>query len=283
MKYHIHKAVVIGSGTMGAAIAAHLANIGVPVTLLDIVPKDASAKDGETNKIVNEGWDRCLKAKPANLMSDELKTLVKLGNLEDDFGAVGEADWICEAIVENLKIKQDLMTRIDEVRKPNAIVSTNTSGIPVVQLPRDARRVSNSIFLATHFFNPPRYLKLLEIISNADYVEPDVIEFFSTLANIAWAREWCYARIRPTSSVTALPLGQARSRLDYILENGYTVDEVDAIHRSVDRTSQNSDLPFDRSGRSGCVGSCRTSNLAPLIPHDKLGAGVSRKPKRRQS
>src|SRR5687768_4213254 len=133
MKYQIHKAVVIGSGTMGAAIAAHLANAGIPVTLLDIIPKDASSTDNKAarNKIVNEGWDRCLKARPANLMSTELKTLVKLGNVEDDFGAVAEADWICEAIVENLKIKQDLMARIDEVRKPIAIVSTNTSGIPV--------------------------------------------------------------------------------------------------------------------------------------------------------
>ena len=132
MKYHIHKAVVIGSGTMGAAIAAHLANAGVPVTLLDIVPRDAQPGDKEArNKIVREGWERCLKAKPANLMSLDLKTFVKLGNLEDDFGAVAEADWVCEAIVENLKIKQDLMARIDEVRKPQGIVTTNTSGIPV--------------------------------------------------------------------------------------------------------------------------------------------------------
>ncbi|MGZ9235991.1 MAG: 3-hydroxyacyl-CoA dehydrogenase NAD-binding domain-containing protein, partial [Anaerolineales bacterium] len=124
MKYHIHKAVVIGSGTMGAAIAAHLANTGVPVTLLDILPQDAPAGDKDSrNKIVNEGWDRCLKAKPANLMSDDLKTFVRLGNLEDDFGAVAEADWVCEAIVENLKIKQGLMARIDEVRKPTGIVT----------------------------------------------------------------------------------------------------------------------------------------------------------------
>jgi hypothetical protein len=102
MKYHIHKAVVIGSGTMGAAIAAHLANAGVPVTLLDIVPKDAPADDKTArNKIVHEGWDRCLKARPANLMSADLQALVKLGNLEDDFDAVAEADWICEAIVED--------------------------------------------------------------------------------------------------------------------------------------------------------------------------------------
>ena len=105
MKYNIFKAVVVGSGTMGAALAAHLANAGVPVTLLDIVPNGAPEGDkAARNKIVNEGWDRCIKAKPANLMSNELRTLITLGNLEDDFGVIAEADWIIEAIVENLKI-----------------------------------------------------------------------------------------------------------------------------------------------------------------------------------
>src|SRR5687767_10639780 len=178
-KYQIHKAVVIGSGTMGAAIAAHLANAGVPVTLLDIVPKDAQPGDREArNKIVNEGWERCLKAKPANLMSLELKTFVKLGNLEDDFGAVAEADWVCEAIVENLKIKQDLMARIDEVRKPKGIVTTNTSGIPVSAIAEGRSEGFRKHFLGTHFFNPPRYLKLLEIVPTAD-TNPEVLEFLS--------------------------------------------------------------------------------------------------------
>ncbi|HXD10482.1 MAG TPA: 3-hydroxyacyl-CoA dehydrogenase NAD-binding domain-containing protein, partial [Anaerolineales bacterium] len=173
MKYQIHKAVVIGAGTMGAAIAAHLANAGVPVTLLDI-----AAKEGDKNKIVNEGWDRCLKAKPANLMSAELKTFVKLGNLEDDFGAVAEADWICEAIVENLKIKQELMVRIDEVRKPTAIVSTNTSGIPVTSIAEGRSKEFKKHFLGAHFFNPPRYLKLLEVITTKE-TDKEVVEFIS--------------------------------------------------------------------------------------------------------
>src|SRR5512134_2990016 len=179
MKSHIHKAVVIGSGTMGAALAAHLANAGVPVTLLDIVPGDAPIGDrAARNKIVNEGWDRCLKAKPANLMSADLKTLVKLGNLEDDFGAVSEADWVCEAIVENLKIKQDLMARIDEVRKPTGIVTTNTSGIPVKAIAEGRSPEFKRHFLGTHFFNPPRYLKLLEIIPTED-TDKEVVAFFS--------------------------------------------------------------------------------------------------------
>src|SRR5687768_11459950 len=179
MKYHIHKAVVIGSGTMGAAIAAHLANAGVPVTLLDIAPKDAPADDkAARNKIVNEGWERCLKARPANLMSSELKTFVKLGNLEDDFDVVAEADWICEAVVENLQIKQDLMARIDAARKPSSIVSTNTSGIPIKDIAEGRSEEFKKHFLGTHFFNPPRYLKLLEIIPTKD-TEQEVIDFLS--------------------------------------------------------------------------------------------------------
>src|SRR6266516_151761 len=153
MKYYIHKAVVIGSGTMGASIASHLANASVPVTMLVIVPKDAPVDDKATrNKSVNEGRDPCLKANPANLMSTELKTLVKLGNLEDDFGAVAEADWICEAIVADLKIKQRLMVRIDEERKSTAIVSTNTSGIPVHDISEGRSKEFKKHFLGTHFF-----------------------------------------------------------------------------------------------------------------------------------
>src|SRR5690242_4773727 len=163
-KYQINKAVVVGSGTMGAAIAAHLANAGVPVTLLDIPAKDSADKD----KIVKEGWDRCLKAKPANLMSADLKSLVRLGNLEDDFTVVAEADWVVEAIVEDLKIKQALMMRIDGTRKPNAIISTNTSGIPVHAIAEGRSKGFKKHFLGTHFFNPPRYLKLLEVIPTAD-------------------------------------------------------------------------------------------------------------------
>src|SRR5574341_1789902 len=183
INYKGHKAVVIGAGTMGAALAAHLANAGVPVTLRDIVPKDAPAGDkAARNKIVTDGWDRCLKAKPANLMSSDLKTFVKLGNLEDDFAAVAEADWIIEAIVEDLKIKQSLMARIDAVRKPTGIVSTNTSGIPIKDIAEGRSKEFKKHFLGTHFFNPPRYLKLLEVIPTAD-TSKEVVEF------IAWLGE----------------------------------------------------------------------------------------------
>jgi 3-hydroxyacyl-CoA dehydrogenase len=270
MKYHIHKAVVIGSGTMGAAIAAHLANAGVPVTLLDILPKDAPADNREArNKIVNEGWDRCLKAKPANLMASELKTFVKVGNLEDDFGAVTEADWICEAIVENLKIKQDLMRRIDEARKPNAIVSTNTSGIPVKAIAEGRSKEFRKHFLCTHFFNPPRYLKLLEIIPTKD-TDREVVEFFSWFGEYRLGKGIVLCKDTPNFIGNRVAFGTGAFAMDFILKNGYTVDEVDAvtgplIGRPKTATFRLIDLVgldvWDHVGR----------NLAPLIPHDELG------------
>src|SRR5215212_6656354 len=270
MKYHIHKAVVIGAGTMGAAIAAHLANAGVPVTLLDIVPKEAPADDkAARNKIVNEGWQRCLKAKPANLMSSDLRTLVKLGNLEDDFGALAEADWICEAIVENLKIKQDLMARIDEVRKANGIVTTNTSGIPVSAIAEGRSQEFRKHFLGTHFFNPPRYLKLLEIISTQD-TDNKIVEFFSWFGEYRLGKGVVLCKDTPNFIGNRVAFGTGAFGMDFILKNGYTVDEVDAITgplmgRPKTATFRLIDLVgldvWDDVGR----------NLAPLIPHDKLG------------
>lgn len=270
MKYHIHKAVVIGSGTMGAAIAAHLANAGVPVTLLDIVPNDASAGDKDArNKIVNDGWDRCLKARPANLMASELKTFVRLGNLEDDFEVVAEADWVCEAIVENLKIKQDLMVRIDEVRKPNGIVTTNTSGIPVAAIAEGRSEGFKQHFLGTHFFNPPRYLKLLEIIPTHD-TDKAVVEFFSWFGEYRLGKGIVLCKDTPNFIGNRVAFGTGAFAMDFILKNGYTVDEVDAvtgplIGRPKTATFRLIDLVgldvWDHVGR----------NLAPLIPHDKLG------------
>ncbi|HET6822422.1 MAG TPA: 3-hydroxyacyl-CoA dehydrogenase NAD-binding domain-containing protein [Anaerolineales bacterium] len=270
MKYHIHKAVVIGSGTMGAAIAAHLANAGIPVTLLDIVPKNAPPNDKKArNKIVREGWERCLNAKPANLMSADMKTFVTLGNIEDDFVAVAEADWVCEAIVENLKIKQDLMARIDKVRKPKGIITTNTSGIPVSAIAEGRSEGFRQHFLGTHFFNPPRYLKLLELIPTAD-TDPDVVAFLSRFGEYRLGKGIVLCKDTPNFIGNRVAFGTGAFAMDLILQNGYTVDEVDTITgpligRPKTATFRLIDLVgldvWDHVGR----------NLAPLIPHDRLG------------
>jgi len=188
MKYQIKKAVVVGAGTMGAAIAAHLANAGVRVTLLDIVPNKLTPKaekKGLTlqdkavrNRIVEEGLKRAMKSRPASFFSSAEHTLVKTGNLEDDFDEIADADWVIEAIIENLDIKRSLMARIDKTRKQGSIISTNTSGIPVASIAEGFSDDFRPHFLGTHFFNPPRYLKLLEIIPT-DETLPEVTEFIS--------------------------------------------------------------------------------------------------------
>jgi 3-hydroxyacyl-CoA dehydrogenase len=269
MNYQIHKAVVIGSGTMGAAIAAHLANAGVPVTLLDIVPKDAPLGNKEArNKIVSEGWDRCVKAKPANLMSSDLKTLVKLGNLEDDFGVLAEADWICEAIVEDLKIKQSLMARIDEVRKPDAIVSTNTSGIPIKAIAEGRSKEFKKHFLGTHFFNPPRYLKLLEIIPTAD-TDREVVRFISWFGEYKLGKGIVLCKDTPNFIGNRVFFGTAMFGMNFILENNYTVDEVDAITGPL--MGHPKTATFRLADLIGIdVWEHVGTNLGPMIPHDKL-------------
>ena len=269
MMYQIRNAVVIGSGTMGAAIAAHIANAGIPVRLLDIVPKDAPIGNREArNKIVNEGWDRCVNAKPANLMSSDLKTLVRLGNLEDDFGAVAEADWICEAIVENLKIKQSLMSCIDEVRKSEAIVSTNTSGIPIKAIAEGCSKGFKKHFLGIHFFNPPRYLKLLEIIPTAE-TDKEAVKFMSWFGEYKLGKGVVLCMDTPNFIGNRVFFGTALFGLNFILENGYTVDEVDSITgpligRPKTATFRLADLVgidvWEHVGK----------NLGPMIPHDKL-------------
>ena len=270
MTYQINKAVVIGAGTMGAAIAAHLANTGVRVTLLDIVPKDApEGNKAARNKIVNELWDRCLKAKPANLMDASLKTLVSLGNLEDDFDCVAEADWVIEVIVENLKIKQDLVARIDAIRKPTCIVSTNTSGIPVKDLADGRSKGFKQHFLGTHFFNPPRYLKLLEIIPTADTLK-DVTEFISRFGEVRLGKGIVLCKDTPNFIGNRVAFGTGAFAMDFILNNEYTVDEVDALTGPLmGRPKTATFRLIDLVGVD--VWHHVGKNLAPLIPHDKLG------------
>jgi len=269
MNYQINKAVVVGAGTMGAALAAHLANAGVSVTLLDIVPKDAAAGNkAARNKIVTELWDRCLKAKPANLMGADLKTLISLGNLEDDFGAVAEADWIIEAIVENLKIKQSLMTRIDEVRKPACIVSTNTSGIPVKDIAAGRSKGFKQHFLGTHFFNPPRYLKLLEIIPTAD-TSKDVTEFISWFGEYRLGKGIVLCKDTPNFIGNRVAFGTGAFGMDFIMSNGYTVDEVDMITGPLVGNPRTATFRLiDLVGVD--VWEHVGKNLAPLVQHDKL-------------
>lgn len=276
MKHQIHNAVVIGAGTMGAAIAAHLANVGVRVTLLDIIPKEPNANEiarGLTladrevrNRIVREGFERALKSRPASFYTPEHAALVTLGNLEDDLPVVGKADWVIEAIVENLDVKHQLMEKLDALRSESTIVSTNTSGIPVASIAEGRSQSFKEHFLGTHFFNPPRYLKLVEVIPIAETL-PTVVKDISHFLEYRMGKGVVLAKDTPNFIANRLGFVGGAFALDFILKQGYTVEEVDAITgpvigRPKTATFRLIDLVgidvWEHVGR----------NLAPAIPHD---------------
>src|SRR5207244_7315524 len=158
----INKAAILGAGTMGARIAAHFANAGVPAYLLDIVPPDA---DGPArNKIATAGLEAARKSKPAAFFEPSLARLITVGNFEDDLKRLAEVDWIIEAVVENLEIKRGLLKKVEAIRRPGTIITTNTSGLPVQKIAEGFSDDFRRSWFGTHFFNPPRYMRLLEII-----------------------------------------------------------------------------------------------------------------------
>ena len=186
MKRIIKKTVVLGSGIMGSRIACHFANIGLEVLLLDIVPDVQNAVENKTgedissrefrNKIVNDAFQTAIKSKPSPLYHKKFSDRIQLGNFEDDMNKINEADWIIEAVVENLEIKKTIFDQVEKYRKPGTLITSNTSGIPIHLMTAGRSDDFKKHFCGTHFFNPPRYLKLLEIIPSPDS-EIGIIDF----------------------------------------------------------------------------------------------------------
>jgi 3-hydroxyacyl-CoA dehydrogenase len=162
----IHRVAVLGSGTMGARIAAHFANAGIPSYLFDIVPPGAEGP--ARNKIAAAGFDAARKSKPAAFMDASLPRFVTVGNFDDDLKRLAEVDWIIEAVVENLDLKRALLRKVEAVRKPGTIITTNTSGLPVGKIAEGFSDDFRRSWFGTHFFNPPRYMRLLELIPTPD-------------------------------------------------------------------------------------------------------------------
>jgi 3-hydroxyacyl-CoA dehydrogenase len=238
MPKDIQRAVVIGAGTMGAAIAAHFANAGVPVTLLDIVPRELSPREAAKNltledkivrnRIVQQGIQEAIKSRPASFFTQDHAALVSTGNLEDNFETIQGADWVVEAIIENLEIKRKLMARIDKIRAPFTVVSTNTSGIPVSEIAAGCSEDFRQHFLGTHFFNPPRYLKLLEIIPTADTL-PEVVARVQAFGENRLGKGVVLCKDTPNFIANRLGSVTGAMALDFVLKHGYTVSEVDAV------------------------------------------------------
>ena len=234
----INRVAVIGSGTMGGALAALFANAGIAVYLLDIAPEQLTPeeeKKGLTlthpavrNRIVNAGLEAVKKAKPAALFMPQTAERITVGNLQDHFDWVREADWILEAIVENLEIKCALLARVDAVRKPDSIVSTNTSGIPIAAMAMNCSASFQQHFLGTHFFNPPRYLKLLEVIPSPR-TAPEILEFVTQFCETTLGKGVVLCKDRPNFIANRIGTYAGLVRWRYACEHGYQVNEVDDI------------------------------------------------------
>ena len=229
MKRRIEKAVVLGAGTMGSRIAAHFANAGLPCILLDIIPPNlpADAPAGERNKIVRAGLDAAKKAKPAAFFTAALAEKVATGNFEDDLSRCAEADWIIEVVAENLEIKRNLLARVAQYRKPGAIVTTNTSGLPVHLIAEGMSEEFQEHWAGTHFFNPPRYLKLVEVIPGPK-TSSDVVETLSEFCDRRLGKGVVVAKDSPNFIANRIGTFSMLNALRLMSTLGMTVEEVDA-------------------------------------------------------
>ena len=232
MTFRIDKVAVIGAGTMGGGIAAHLANIGIPVVLLDIVPPNLTEAEQHDpvarNRIVQTLYDRMVKARPANLARPDRADLITLGNTEDDFDQLADCDWIVEVIIEQLAPKQALMARIEAIRKPGSIISSNTSGIPIHEICEGRSDDFKAHFLGTHFFNPPRYLKLLELIPTP-HTASDVLDFMVAFSRDVLGKGVVVCKDTPNFIANRFFSVVGSYGIEYALQNDYSIAEIDAI------------------------------------------------------
>jgi 3-hydroxyacyl-CoA dehydrogenase len=229
MKRRIEKAVVLGAGTMGARIAAHFANAGLPCILLDIVPPSLpqGALAEARNKIVRAGLDAAKKAKPAAFFTASLAERIAIGNFDDDLARCAEADWIIEVVAENLEIKKNLLARVAQFRKPGAIVTTNTSGLPVHLIAEGMSEEFQQHWAGTHFFNPPRYLKLVELIAGPKTL-PEVVETLSEFCDRRLGKGVVVAKDTPNFIANRIGTFSMLNALRLMGVLGMTVEEVDA-------------------------------------------------------
>ena len=238
LSFRIRKAAVLGSGVMGSGIAAHLANIGIPTLLLDVVPQELTEQEKEKgltledrevrNRNTNRALQNLLKQKPAPLTSKKNLSLIRAGNLEDDLKKLSEVDWIIEVVVENLEVKKKVLDQVDQYRREGAIVSSNTSGISVEAMSEGRSGDFQKHFMGTHFFNPPRYLKLLEIIPTKK-TDPKVLEFMKTFSEDVLGKGVVIAKDTPNFIANRIGTYGLLVAVREMLKGGHSIGEVDSI------------------------------------------------------
>lgn len=235
---NIRRVAVLGSGIMGSRIAAHFANIGVEVLLLDIVPNALTPAEeakkltldnpAVRNRIVNDAWQNMLKASPASLYSAKFAERVKLGNFDDNLKEIANYDWVIEAVVERLDIKRSVYERVEQFRKQGTLITTNTSGIPMHLLVEGRSEDFRRHFCGTHFFNPPRYLRLLEIIPGPD-TDPSVVDFLMKYGDLYLGKTTVLCKDTPGFIANRLGIQALIQTIRIAEDMGLTVEEVDKL------------------------------------------------------
>src|SRR5450432_2603313 len=222
----IHRVAILGAGTMGARIAAHFANAGVPSYLLDIVPADAGA--AARNKIAAAGLDAAKKSKPAAFMEPSLARFITIGNFDDDLKKLSEVDWIIEAVVENLDLKQALLRKVEAIRKPGTIITTNTSGLPVGKIAEGFSDDFRRSWFGTHFFNPPRYMRLLELIPTPE-ADRALIDAISHFCDVRLGKGVVLAKDTPNFIGNRIGTFSVLNVIRLMQEMDLTIEDVDAL------------------------------------------------------
>lgn len=235
---NIKKVAILGSGVMGSGISAHLANIGIPTLLLDIVPRELTEEEKQKkltlsdkqvrNRLAEISIQKLLKQKPAPLSEKENIELIKPGNLEDDLKQLSEVDWIIEVVIENLKIKKKVLAQVDEYRKQGSFVSSNTSGVSIEAMAEGRSDDFRKHFLGTHFFNPPRYLKLLEIIPTKDTSE-EVLLFMKRFGEDVLGKGVVEAKDTPNFIANRIGTYGLLVTVDQMVKGGYSIGEIDSV------------------------------------------------------
>ena len=236
MNYRLKKVTVLGSGIMGSGIACHLANVGMEVIMLDIVTPDLNDEESnsiiERNKLVNSALQKTIKSKPAPLYHKSFASRIKTGNFEDDFQKIAESDWIIEVVVENLKIKKQIFEKVDKYRKKGSLVSSNTSSIPINLLAQDRSDDFKKSFCGTHFFNPARYLRLLEIIPTNDTLQ-GVTDFFMEFGKVILGKQTVLCKDTPAFIGNRIGVMSATEMTLLTEKYNFGIEEVDAMTGSL--------------------------------------------------
>ncbi|MGB9179825.1 MAG: 3-hydroxyacyl-CoA dehydrogenase/enoyl-CoA hydratase family protein [Pyrinomonadaceae bacterium] len=273
----IEKAAVLGAGTMGAQIAAHLANARIPTILLDIVPRELTPEEEAKrltlesaevrNRIARAGFEAAKKAKPAAFFTPEAASLVSVGNFDDDMAKLKECDLIIEAVVENLEIKRELFKRVEQNRKPGSVVASNTSGIPIQQIAEGFSEDFRQHFLGIHFFNPPRYLHLVELI-RTEWTKPEISCSMFGFLDQRLGKGVVAAKDRPNFIANRIGTFGALVTIKTMLEDGYTIEEVDKMTgQAVGRPKSATFRTFDLVGLD--VFGHVIKNLYEALPEDE--------------